>query len=383
MKKIVLSVLFFSLVLTFIACDSKPKLRILNWGEYINDEVVEKFENEFGIDVVISVAESNELFYSKIKSQTTSFDLVIPSDYMIEKMADEDMLIELDYNLLPAFSNVNYMDGVEQIFTSMNATTLTRTGVDVDYKNYAVPYFWGTFGIVYNNRVDGLKESLEENGWEVYFQADEYFPEARRGMYDVPQFAYAAAMMYQDNNPNSFNQTFLNEVEQAITGADFIEWGTDTLKKNVEANNLDMAFVYTGDYLDRLYIQLDTGKTIDEVRTDFDLYIPSTTMVFVDAMVIPNTATNISGAHQFINFLLDPNNAALNAEVVGYAVATEEAFDIILGEMDSEDAWQRNWAIANSIYYDMEVQRTYYPLTTLNPDDIDSINTMIQNVKTK
>ena len=218
---------------------------------------------------------------------------------------------------------------------------------------------------------------------QLYFKADEYFPEARRGMYDVPQFAYAAAMMYQDNNPNSFNQTFLNEVEQAITGADFIEWGTDTLKKNVEANNLDMAFVYTGDYLDRLYIQLDTGKTIDEVRIDFDLYIPSTTMVFVDAMVIPNTATNISGAHQFINFLLDPNNAALNAEVVGYAVATEEAFDIILGEMDSEDAWQRNWAIANSIYYDMEVQRTYYPLTTLNPDDIDSINTMIQNVKTK
>ncbi|MDY0318136.1 MAG: hypothetical protein RBQ64_06100, partial [Candidatus Izemoplasmatales bacterium] len=95
MKKIILMAGLLSLLLVLSACNSKPKLRILNWGEYINDEVVKNFEDEFGIDVVISVADSNELFYSKIKSKTTAFDLVIPSDYMIEKMAEEDMLLTL------------------------------------------------------------------------------------------------------------------------------------------------------------------------------------------------------------------------------------------------------------------------------------------------
>ncbi|MGD9964756.1 MAG: extracellular solute-binding protein [Candidatus Izemoplasmatales bacterium] len=382
MKKIILVTLVLSLSLVLLACSSRPKLRLLNWGEYINDAVVEKFEAETGIDLVISVADSNELFYSKIKSKTTAFDLVIPSDYMIEKMVDEDMLIELNYDLLPNRDRVTYFDGVNQIFTSMTSTTLARTQETVDYNNYAVPYFWGTFGIIYNNRVEGLGSALNEHGWDVYFEADNYFPTARRGMYDVAQFAYAAAMMYMDNNPNDYTKDLENQVKTVIENANFIEWGDDTLKRNVEADNLDMAFVYTGDFLDRLYIQLDEEKTLEEVTANFNIYIPDTTMVFIDAMVIPNTATNIEGAHEFINFLLDPVNAALNAEVVGYAVAYEEAFNQILSYLGSLDEAKHNWATANSIYYNMDVERTYYPLTTLSPDDIESINTMIQNVIT-
>jgi spermidine/putrescine-binding protein len=382
MKKIILVTLVLSLSLVLLACSSRPKLRLLNWGEYINDAVVEKFEAETGIDLVISVADSNELFYSKIKSKTTAFDLVIPSDYMIEKMVDEDMLIELNYDLLPNRDRVTYFDGVNQIFTSMTSTTLARTQETVDYNNYAVPYFWGTFGIIYNNRVEGLGLALNEHGWDVYFEADNYFPTARRGMYDVAQFAYAAAMMYMDNNPNDYTEDLENQVKTVIENANFIEWGDDTLKRNVEADNLDMAFVYTGDFLDRLYIQLDEEKTLEEVTANFNIYIPDTTMVFIDAMVIPNTATNIEGAHEFINFLLDPVNAALNAEVVGYAVAYEEAFNQILSYLGSLDEAKHNWATANSIYYNMDVERTYYPLTTLSPDDIESINTMIQNVIT-
>lgn len=382
MKKLVLSVFILCLSVVLFACNSRPKLRILNWGEYINDEVVKLFEEETGIDVVISVADSNELFYSKIKSKTTAFDIVIPSDYMIEKMVEEDMLVKLDYNLLPNRSEVTYMDGVNQIFTSMSETTLARSATSVNYHEYAVPYFWGTFGIIYNNRVEGLEEALEEHGWAVYFDSENYFPEARRGMYDVPQFAYAAALMYLEENPNNFNQALLNQAESVIDGANFIEWGDDTLKRNVESDNLDMAFTYTGDYLDRLYIQLAEEKTLSEVRSDFDIYIPDTTMVFIDSMVIPNTVSNLEGAHKFINFLLDPEMAALNAEVVGYAVAFEEAFDIILSYLDSTDDIKKNWATANSIYYNMDVERTYWPLTTLNPNDIDAIGTMIQDVIT-
>ena len=280
MKKIFLVFVLALVAISAASCDSRPVLNILNWGEYINDEVVKNFEDAYNINVKISVADSNELFYSKIKSGTTPFDLVIPSDYMIEKMADEDMLIELDYEQLPNYNDVTYMDGVEQIFDSMTATTLARTSEDVDYKKYMVPYFWGTFGIIYNNRVDGLEEAINQHGWDVYFNSSTYFPSARRGMYDVPQMAYVAAMFYRGLNPNTYSTTLLEQVRADIVGANFTQWGDDMLKRDIESDNLDMAFTYTGDYLDRLYIQLDEGKTLEQVRSEFDIYIPNNTLVF-------------------------------------------------------------------------------------------------------
>ena len=382
MKKVFLMIVLALVAFGVASCDNRPVLNILNWGEYINDEVVENFEEEYGINVKISVADSNELFYSKIKSGTTPFDLVIPSDYMIEKMVEEDMLIELDYAQLPNYDNVTYMDGVEQIFDSMTATTLARNGETIDYKDYMVPYFWGTFGIIYNNRVDGLEEALNQHGWAAYFDADTYFPTARRGMYDVPQMAYAAAMFYRNQNPNTYSASLLEQVRTDIVNGNFTQWGDDMLKRDIESDNLDMAFTYTGDYLDRLYIQLDEGKSLAQVRSEFDIYIPENTLVFIDAMVIPDTAEHIDRAHLFINYLLDPEVVALNSEVVGYATALEEAYDIIVGYADSDDPWKKNWAQANLIYYNKDRQGTFIPMTTLKPSEIDAITSMIQQVIT-
>jgi len=380
MKKFIIAFIALAVSLTFSGCTQTPKIRILNWGEYINDEVVANFEREYGVNVVVDTADSNELFYSKIKSKTTAYDLVIPSDYMIEKMVSEGMLIELDYNKLPNYVNITYMDGVEQILASMTETTYERNSTTIDYKNYAVPYFWGTFGIIYNNRVEGLEASLQANGWDTYFDAANYFPTARRGMYDVAQFAYAASMFYLGENPNDYSPALLSASETAIRGADFSSWGDDILKRDVEADNLDMAFVYTGDYLDRLYIQLDEGKTMEEVQADFNIYIPETTMVFADCMVIPYTAKNIDGAHQFINYLLDPDNMALNASVVGYCTTTEQAYDIVVAYLGNAKTSLDNWAKAYLAYYNKDREGTYYPLTSLPSADIDAINTMIQNV---
>ncbi|PKK97910.1 MAG: hypothetical protein CVV57_10010 [Tenericutes bacterium HGW-Tenericutes-2] len=382
MKKLLLIIVLALVAIGASACDSRPVLNILNWGEYINEEVVKNFENEYGINVKISVADSNELFYSKIKSGTTSFDLVIPSDYMIEKMYEEDMLHALDYSKLPNYDDVTYMDGVEQIFDSMAETTFERNGKTVDYKDYMVPYFWGTFGIIYNNRVSGLKEALNQYGWAAYFDATTHFPNARRGMYDVAQFAYAAAMLYRDQNPNDYSTAYLNQVKLDLQNANFTQWGDDMLKRDIEADNLDMAFTYTGDYLDRLYIQLDEGKSLEQVRANFDIYIPENTLVFIDGMVIPKTAKNIDGAHQFINYLLDPEVVALNSEVVGYATALEEAYDIIVSYQTSTDDWYKNWALANLTYYNKDREGSFYPMTTLSSSAIDAITSMVQQVVT-
>lgn len=381
MKKILAFALMLTAAVVLAACDSRPVLRILNWGEYINDAVVDRFEEEFGYRVIVDVADSNEAFYSKIKSGTTAYDIVIPSDYMIEKMQEENMLIELDYSLLPNRDNVTYMSGVDQIFDSMTATTLTRTSETVDFTKYAVPYFWGTFGIIYNNRIAGLETALETHGWGAYFDPSKAPAGVRRGMYDVPQFAYAAAMLYLDQNVNAFSQSLLDQAEDAIDQANFVEWGDDSLKRNVEAGNLDMALVYTGDYLDRLYIQLDEGKTLSEVQAEFNIYVPEDTFVFADMMVIPNTSKNVDRAHEFINFMLDPENVALNAEVVGYAAALVEAYDLIMENLTSDDEWYKNWALANQTYYNKNAVLNVAPLTALNASDIDDINTMIDNVR--
>ncbi|MGE0003326.1 MAG: extracellular solute-binding protein, partial [Candidatus Izemoplasmatales bacterium] len=240
----------------------------------------------------------------------------------------------------------------------------------------------GTFGIIYNNRVDGLEAALEANGWDVYFDATTYFPNARRGMYDAPQYAYAAALVSLGENPNEFSSTLLADAQARIDGANFESWGTDTLKREVESDNLDMAFVYTGDYLDRLYIQLDEGKTIEEVQAEFDILIPDPALVFVDNLVIPYTAENLEGAHAFINYLLDPEVVALNSEVVGYATGLEEAYDLIVANIDNEDPWYSAWAQANMTYYNKDQVRTYIPMTAFDPADLDAIITMINTVRT-
>lgn len=381
MKKILAFALMLTAAVVLAACDSRPVLRILNWGEYINEAVVDRFEEEYGYRVIVDVADSNESFYSKIKSGTTAYDIVIPSDYMIEKMVDENMLIALDYDKLPNRANVTYMNGVNQIFASMTATTQTRTSETVDYTDYAVPYFWGTFGIIYNNRIAGLETALQTHGWGAYFDPSKAPSGVRRGMYDVPQFAYAAAMLYLNQNVNAFSTSLLSQAQTAIAGANFVEWGDDSLKRNVEAGNLDMALVYTGDYLDRLYIQLEEGKTLQQVQALFNIYVPEDTFVFADMLVIPNTSKNVDRAHEFINFMLDPEVVALNAEVVGYAVAFNESYDIIMENLTSTDDWYRNWALANQTYYNKNAVLSVAPLTALNPSDIDKINTMIDNVR--
>jgi spermidine/putrescine-binding protein len=372
--------LFITTILS--SCSSGPTLRILNWGEYLNEDVIALFEEEYGITIKQTVASSNELFYSKIVSNTTAYDIVIPSDYMVEKMVEEDLLLELDYSKIPNYELVTYMDGVNEIYASMTATTLARTGETVDYTDYGVPYFWGTYGIIYNNRVDGLEEALNDHGWDVFFDADNYFPNASRAMYDVPQNAYATALIYLGYNPNEYSQTLLNEAETVLVNAHFSQWGDDTLKRDVEAGNLDMAFAYTGDYLDRLYIQLEDGRSVEEIQADFNIYVPDPTLVFLDNVVIPYTASNIDGAHQFINFLLDPEVSALNAEVVGYAVSTEEAFDLVVAHIDDTDSFYHNWAYANLTYYNKDRVGSYYPLTSLPTDFINDVTSMIDAVKT-
>lgn len=142
-KKI--SICFLIICFSFLlgSCQRRNVLLFLNWGEYIDEAMLEEFEKEYNCDVIMELGESNEIFYSKVSSGTTCFDVVCPSDYMVLKMAQNDMLQELDFTRIPNYNMNDRMPGVQGI-----AQTLEEKKQGIT--SYYVPYLWGTWGIVYS-----------------------------------------------------------------------------------------------------------------------------------------------------------------------------------------------------------------------------------------
>jgi spermidine/putrescine-binding protein len=171
-----------------------------------------------------------------------------------------------------------------------------------------------------------------------------------------------------------------------LSNTEFTEWGFDTLKKGIVANNLDLAFSYTGDFLDMLYTRLDAGDTLEDIT--FDIYIPQNTIAFMDMLVIPKKARHVDAAHAFIDFLLRPEMAYLNASSVGYATPLQNAYDMIVAHLGDEDTWLDQWAYANLTYYPMplETDPIKYkgvPLAYIDQSWVDKITTMVNNVKSR
>lgn len=375
MKKVIFIDIFFIIIFSISSCSTREKLLILNWGEYINDEVVLLFEEEYNCDVIINIAESNELFYAKIKSGTTAYDLVVPSEYMVEKMVNNNLLQEINYEFLPNYDSLNnpLMPGVKGIQSAMFEGN----------EKYAVPYFWGTFGLMYNKKIVGLEEAIISGGWQAFFEEEKVPKGTRVGMYNIPRFAYAAAMFYHHLSPNVQSNEMLILAEKTLSMRKFSQWGTDTLKKGIASNNLDLAFVYTGDFLDTLYIKLAVDPNIENIT--FDIYIPQETIAFMDSLVIPQKARHVELAHKFINFFLKPENAYENASVVGYCTPLQLAYDHIVS-YQGDDLWLRSWAYATKTYYPLPnsndvVQYKGTPIANLNRNYLNEINTIVNNIK--
>ena len=370
-KKYLLLLLIVFIPLVLSGCGSQNKLLILNWGEYINEDAVALFEDMYDVQVTISIADSNELFYSKLKSGTTAYDLILPSDYMIEKMYLKDLIQEIDFSKLSNYDPVNndYLQGLRSIMDSMMPET----------KNYYVPYFWGTFGLMYNKRVEGLKEALETYQWKAYFNPELRPQGTRVGMYDTPQYAFAAAMLYQNLDPNDTKEENIELASQILTDAEFMVWADDQLKKSIAADNLDLAFVWTGDFLDMLYVDLGDGIAYDEVN--YDIFVPDRTAAFVDAFVIPHNARHVDLAHEFINFFLDPEIAYMNASVVGYATPLQTSYDMIVNYV-GDDQWLNDWARAYLEYYEDTPNFKGTPLQSLEQSVVSQLTLMVNNVKT-
>ena len=315
------------ITLTMAACggDSREKLYVLNWGEYIDPDLVAAFEDEFDVNVVYDEVGSNEEMEVKIKSGTTKYDIAFPSDYMIDKLRQQGLVNEIDYDLLPGLDDVTIKPEV--------ASLTSGKGFDP----YFIPYFWGTIGIMYNTTT---VNEADLTGWDVLFDPATPY---KIGMYDSARDASAAALLYLGYDVNTNDAAKLTEAETALSNAKFELFGEDNLKGLVHSGNLDMALVYSGDYFDELYVTEEDGDVVE-----FAYFVPETTNVWVDGFVIPTTSENTDLAHQFINFFLNVDVSAQNADWVGYAPVLTEVYDLLVSDEYGYDYDNYNPAPAGS-----------------------------------
>ena len=397
-KHYFLSIIFILVTLFTFSCSGRETLLILNWGEYINEDVVMAFEEKYNVTVSMSITDSNELFYSRIKSGTTAYDLVLPSDYMVEKMVQKKLLKKIDFSKLTNYHDEIFTEGAKTILDSLSPQT-TSSGEVEDPKEYCVPYFYGTFGIMYDKTKPGLESIISDPSIaaQAFFTPSMLPSGTRVGIYDSPRFIYSAALQALgrpniNEVPDSTND-LINVSQNLLKSAKIYEWGFDTLKKNIIAHNLDLAYTWTGDMLDMLYMQLDDGKTLEEIT--FDLVIPDNTIAFMDCFVIPTKSRHEDLALKFIDFFIDPENAYANASTVGYCTPILQTYkwivDPLLAEADGlcvyeEDKdWLDAWKYANEKYYPLNSVENPFkgvPLSNYEQSLLDIINQMVNKVKT-
>jgi spermidine/putrescine-binding protein len=353
--------MIFALVL-LVACDNRPKLYVLNWEQYINHDVVKAFEQEYNVNVVLRDTTSNESMYNKVLTRAEKYDIVIPSDYMIQRMYEEDLLIPLDFTKIPNYQANIFDEKLQEV----------RDNYFTGNQDYAVPYFWGTLGIMYNKNKSGVKNLVETNGWSVFFERNLVPANVSVGMYDSSRDAVAAAELYRGYDLNTTDEEKLNDVENLLKNNFFSQWGTDNLKEAIAEQNLDIALVYSGDYFDQLFLALESG-----VNPTFDLYVPrDRNNIWFDAMVIPTTSTQTELAHAFINFFLDFDNALENAAYVGYCPTISAVYEALQEDEELADA------VLHPGYYPGVIEQ-YYVYRNLGEEVANRMDLILTRAKIK
>ncbi len=309
---------------------SGETLYLLNWGEYIDQDLLDKFGKEYKCQVVEEVVTSSETMYQKITAGTTAYDVAIPGDYMITKLYDEGYLKAIDVNN-PEYANLNnYETMFNDKLTDIRKKEMATTPLDV-----SMPYFWGAYSMVYSTRHSENKDVVADNGFKALFDKSLYNHSAKIGMYNTARWCVSAYYMSQGQDPNSVisNQS---KVVSDIKSVNFDVWGDDALKRKVATGDLDLCFTQLGDFFDAVYLGLEEGMggTVGLDNLPYNVYVPETTAAFYDGMVIPTTTKNETLANKFINFMLDTENAFQNACAIGYSPALKSVIDEYVNNPD-------------------------------------------------
>ncbi len=293
-------------------------------GEYLGENVISDFEKQYGVRVIVENFDSNEMMYTKLMAGDR-YDVIIPSDYMIERLMNEDFLQPLDKSMIPNMENMS--DAV--------------LGMSYDPDNtYSIPYFWGSVGLVYNHEnVDPAV--IESEGWEILCNTDYaghiYIYDSERDSFMMAFKALGYSMNTEDSNEINDAYEWLLQMNNTMSPV----YVTDEVIDGMMNGYKDIAVVYSG----------DAAVVLDE-NEDMSFYMPSQgTNIWCDAMVIPQNAENPKLAHEFINYMLTYEAAFDNTETVGYTSPNAEVFEEMTS---SEDLYADNAAYLPRSGYDKD-----------------------------
>ena len=366
MKKtlsLLLAALIFALLLSGCGSSDQLTLNVYNWGEYISDgsedsfDTIREFEKwyeaNYGqkLKVNYDTYASNEDMYNKISSGAVSYDVIIPSDYMIARMKDEGMLLPLDFDNIP---NYQYIDE-------------NFRGLYYDPDNqYTVPYTYGMVGIIYNANI---VDEADAQGWDLMWNSK-----------------YAGNILQFNNSRDAFGTAQyklgldVNDTDQAKWDAALAELKTqaplvksyvmDEVYTMMESGEAAIAPYYAGDYFTMLDAQAD--------NVDLRFYYPDPTNFFVDAMCIPSCCQNKELAEIFINYMLSAEPAIANAEYIYYATPNSLVYE---DEGYLEDIGEEAAAILYPAVEDFSASYNQYAFRNLDSETLDYVNTLWENLK--
>ena len=366
MKKtlsLLLAALIFALLLSGCGSSDQLTLNVYNWGEYISDgsedsfDTIREFEKwyeaNYGqkLKVNYDTYASNEDMYNKISSGAVSYDVIIPSDYMIARMKDEGMLLPLDFDNIP---NYQYIDE-------------NFRGLYYDPDNqYTVPYTYGMVGIIYNANI---VDEADAQGWDLMWNSK-----------------YAGNILQFNNSRDAFGTAQyklgldVNDTDRAKWDAALAELKTqaplvksyvmDEVYNMMESGEAAIAPYYAGDYFTMLDAQAD--------NVDLRFYYPDPTNFFVDAMCIPSCCQNKELAEIFINYMLSAEPAIANAEYIYYATPNSLVYE---DEGYLEDIGEEAAAILYPDVEDFSASYNQYAFRNLDSETLDYVNTLWENLK--
>lgn len=280
-------------------------LHVYNWGEYTGENIISDFEEETGASVVMEIFDSNEQMYIKV-ANNESYDVLVPSDYMIQRLIEEDLLQKLDKSKLDCFEKIS--DAV--------------LGLPYDPENeYSVPYFWGSVGIVYD-KTKVSEEDLEKEGFGIFLD-ERYKGEVY--LYDSERDSFMMALKALGYSMNTENEQEIQEAyEWLVRCVETMdtEIVTDEIIDNMAQGRKALGLVYSGDACYVMSENENMGYFMPEGGTN----------MWSDAMVIPKNAKNPELAHAFINFVSDYEGAYDNSSYVGYTSPNQEVMEELSGE---------------------------------------------------
>ncbi len=315
------------IVAALTSCTGKKteEIYVYNWGDYIADGILEQFTEETGIVVKYETFPSNEEMYNKIKAGGVNYDVVVPSDYMIEKMLKEGMLAEIDMKNVPNFAHV------DDLFKNLN--------YDPDSK-YSVAYMWGTVGILYNTSMVDEEITSWNVLWDEKYSKDIF-------MYDSVRDSIGLSLKRLGYSLNTTNPDEIAAAkDELIKQVPLVQaYLGDSIKQKLIANEGALGVVYSGDAMYAFEYNEDLAYVVPEEGSNY----------WYDGMVILKNAKNKSGAEKFIDFMCRPEIAAKNSEYIGYSTANKDALPLMDPEIVNNPVYWPPQEVLNNcqLYLDL------------------------------